>query len=153
MEPTTTTLAASAIAFLSPYLVKAGTKAAEEVGKQLPVYVGKVWTAIADKFKGRPAAEEAVQDLLDKPEDEDNQASLRKELRKVLESDAAFAESFAELLRQAQSEAKSQGGDTITVTGGGAVATGHGRAVGQGGNLIEGDVHGNITMSQSKPSS
>lgn len=153
MEPTTTTLAASAVALLSPYLAKAGTKAAEEVGKKLPEYAGKLWTTIRDKFKGKPAAEEAVVDLLDKPEENMQQIVFQNQLLKVLESDSDFAASLSELLNQAESEARSQGGDTITVTGGGAVATGHGRAVGQGGNLIEGDVHGNITMGQSKPSS
>ena len=81
MDPTA--LATAAVAFLTPYLTKAGTKAAEEVGKNMPAYAGKLWTAITGKFSGQPAAEVAAKDLLDKPEDSDNQAGLRKELRKV----------------------------------------------------------------------
>ena len=38
------TLAATAVAFLSPYLVQASEKAAEEVGRKLPDLAGKMWT-------------------------------------------------------------------------------------------------------------
>jgi hypothetical protein len=149
MEPTT--LAASAIALLSPYLAKAGTKAADEVGKKLPEYAAKIWTAIRDKFKGKPAAEEAVQDLLEKPEDGMKQVVFQNQLLKVLESDDAFAESLLALLSQAGSEAKGQGGDTITNTGSGAIATGGSVAAGEGGVAVGRDVHGSITLGQSKP--
>ena len=148
-----TPLAASAIAFLSPYLAKAGTKAAEEVGKQLPAYVGKMWTAITDKFKGRPAAEEAVADLLAKPEDGMKQVVFQNQLLKALESDSAFAESLAELLNQAENEAKRQGGDTAINTGSGAVAMDGSVAAGEGSVAIGRDAHGGITLGQSKPQS
>lgn len=148
MDPLT--LAASAFAVLSPYLSTAGTKAAEEIGKKLPEYAGKMWTAIADKFKGKAAAQEAVSELLNKPDDGDNQGAFRQQLRKLLESDPEFANTFEGLLSSAESEAKSQGGDTIIVTGDGAAASGDGVAAGKGGMAIKGDVHGNITLDQSK---
>jgi len=40
MDPVT--IASSATTLLMPYLIKAGEKAAEEVGKRLPEKVGKV---------------------------------------------------------------------------------------------------------------
>jgi hypothetical protein len=59
---------ASAVAkFLTPYVVKAGGKAAEEVGKKLPEMVGKVWNAVTARFRGKPAAKEAVKDLVVNP--------------------------------------------------------------------------------------
>jgi hypothetical protein len=140
MEPLT--LAATAVAFLSPYLVKAGEKAVEEVGKKLPTAVGQMWQAIMARFKDKPAAAEAVKDVVAKPQDEDNQAALRKELRKVLETEPTFVAELERLLAAAQREA----GDTITNTGSGAVATHGGVAAGAGGVAVRGDVHGGITL-------
>src|SRR2546423_12113609 len=102
----------------SPYLVKAGEKSVEEVGKRLPDQIGHVWRAIMAKFTGKPAAEEAVKDLVATPDDTDNQAAFRKELRKVLETDTAFAAEFEPLLSSAQREA----GGTIYNTSSGAGA-------------------------------
>ena len=140
MDPVT--IASSATTLLMPYLIKAGEKAAEEVGKRLPEKVGKVWNAITARFKGKVPAEEAVKDLVANPEDQDNEASFRKALRKLLESDAAFAGEVAELIKAAQHEA----GDTLIVTGSGAAATKGGVAAGKGGIAMKGDVHGDIHM-------
>jgi hypothetical protein len=89
-------------------------------GKKLPDLAGKVWHAITAKFKGKPAAEEAVKDWVAKPSDEDNRAAFRKELRKVLEAEPAFAAELERLLESARGE----GGATIIVTGSGAAAPG-----------------------------
>jgi hypothetical protein len=140
MEPLT--LAATAVAFLSPYLVKAGEKAVEEVGKKLPNAVGQMWQTIIARFKDKPAAEEAVKDVVAQPQDEDNQAALRKELRKVLEAEPTFVAELERLLATAQREA----GDTIINTGSGAVATHGGVAAGAGGVAVRGDVHGGIAL-------
>jgi hypothetical protein len=96
------------------------TKAVEEVGKKLPDQIGHMWRAIVARFAGQPAAEEAVKDLVATPNDTDNQAAFRKELRKVLETDTTFAAEFEHRLSSAQREA----GDTIYNTGSGGVATG-----------------------------
>lgn len=137
-----TTLATAAVSFLSPYLVKAGEKAAEKVGEKLPESVGKVWTTITAKFHDKPAAAEAVKDLVAQPADEDNQASFRKELRKVFESEPAFAAALERILTEAQRQA----GDTIVNTGSGAVATQGGVAAGAGGIAIGGNVQGNVSV-------
>jgi hypothetical protein len=135
-------LATAAASFLSPYLVKAGEKTAERIGEQLPEVAGKMWKAITGKFKGHPAAEEAVQDLVAQPEDEDNLAAFRKELRKALGDDPTFAAELKGLLNHAQS----QGGDTISNTGSGAVATKGGTTAGEGGVAVRGDVQGGIHL-------
>ena len=141
MDPVT--LATTAVTFLSPYLVKAGEKAFETVGEKS---VDSLWQTIKAKFTGKPAAEEAVKDLVALPADGDNQAAFRKELRKVLEAEPAFAVELERLLSNAQSEV----GDTIVNTGSGAVATKGGVAAGEGGVAIKGDVHGNIIAGGAK---
>ncbi len=141
MDPLT--LATTAAKFLSPYLVKAGEKAAEKIGAQLPAAAGKMWTAITTRFTGKPAAEEAVQDLVVRPDDQLNQSTFANQLRKVLEAEPAFAVELERLLSSAQSE----GGDTIVNTGSGSIATRGGVAAGAGGVAIKGGVYsGNITV-------
>jgi hypothetical protein len=140
MEPTA--LATTAVALLSPYIVKAGEKTAEKLGEMLPAGVGKVWTAITGRFKGKSAAEEATVDLVANPEDEDNQAAFRKQLKKVLDVDPSFMAELAELLAAVQPER----GDQIINTGSGAVATHGGVAAGAGGVAVGSDVHGGIVM-------
>jgi hypothetical protein len=133
-------LAASAAAFLIPYVTKAGETVAEKVGEKLPQVAGRVWNAIATRFRGRPAAEEAAADLVAGPAEDDRQAVFRVQLRKALEADPSFAEELAKLLSQAQKAA----GDTITNAGSGAVATGGGVAAGAGGVAVGGSVHGDV---------
>ena len=139
-------LATAVIAFLSPYLVKAGEKTAETLGEKLPDAVGTLWRAITTRLKGDTAAETAVKDVAEAPQDADNQAALRKELRKVCQTDTAFAEELERLL----TNAKHQSSDTISNTGSGAVATHGGVAAGEGGVAVRGDVHGNIATGRTE---
>jgi len=144
MDPQT--LAATAVTALAPYLAKAGEKAVEEVGKKLPGFVGTMWQALIGKFTGKPAAEEAARDLVATPDDADTQGAFRKELRKLLDAEPAFAEELARLLAQAQEA----GGGTVVNTGAGAVATHGGVAGGAGGVAVGRDVHGGITLGRSE---
>ena len=144
MDPLTP--ATTATKFLSPYLVKAGEKAAEKIGGKFPEAVGKVWDAITTRFTGKPAAEDAVKDLVAKPDDQLNQSAFANQLRKVLEFEPAFVAELENLLRDAQRE----GSDAIVNTGSGAVATRGGVAAGEGGVATKGDVHGNITVGGSE---
>ena len=137
MDPIT--LAAAATTLLAPYLAKAGEKAAEKIGEKLPEAIGKVWNAIAAKFKGRPAAEGAANELTAKPDDTDNKEAFNVQLRKLLKDDPAFAAELERLLRTA-------GGDTIFNTGSGAVATHGGVAAGAGGVAVGGNVDGAIVI-------
>jgi len=139
-------LATTAISFLSPDLIKAGEKAAEEIGKRLPDAPAKIWQAIMARFTGKPAAEEAVKDVITHPDDADNQAAFRKELRKALEADSMFAAELERLLGEAQR----QSGDTIINTGSGAAATRGGVAAGAGGVAVKGDVQGGISTGGSE---
>jgi hypothetical protein len=139
-------LATTAVALLSPYLLKAGEKAAEEVGKKLPETAVRVWNAIMTRFRNNMVAEAAVQDLTEKPGDQLNQSTFANQLRKLLDAEPAFATELARLLE----EAKRQSGDIITNTGSGAVATSGGVAAGTGGAAVRGDVQGGIHIGGSE---
>ncbi len=143
MDPTT--LATTATALLAPYLVKALGKAAEKMGEALPAQVGKVWTTITDKFKGKPAAEETAHDLAAQPDDADRQAAFRLQLKKALEQDPAFAAELGQLVVTA-----SEGASSIVNIGSGAVATHGSVAAGAGGVAVKGNVEGGITLGTPK---
>ena len=133
MDPAT--LATTVLAILSPYLVKAGGKLAEEVGGSLPEHAGKLWAALLKKFKGKPAAEEAMTDLTKKPDDEDNQAAVRKQIKKAVEEEPDLLPVLAELLENARKEA-------IVIQGSAIVGEG-GIALNVGGNMQGNIVIGN----------
>jgi hypothetical protein len=139
-------LATSAVTILSPYLVKVGEKAAEEIGSLLPEGVGKVWTTIMAKFRGNVVAEAAVKDFAKRPDDQLSQSSFAHQLRNLLEAEPALATELARLL----DDAKRQGGETISNTGSGAVATSGGVAAGAGGMAVGGNVGGNVSIGGSE---
>ncbi|HLO27858.1 MAG TPA: hypothetical protein VK249_01905 [Anaerolineales bacterium] len=134
MDPAT--IAASATAFLAPYLLKAGQTLANQAVDHLPEGVNKVWSYVLEKFQGKPAAEVAANDIASNASDEDNQAAFRKELKKLLEDPNVLAE-LSDLL------AKGKESVGINVQSG-AVATGGGVAAGQGGIAVGGSVGGSI---------
>ncbi|MBO2466250.1 hypothetical protein [Actinomadura violacea] len=55
-----------------------------------------------DAVEGAEAIPEVLADVIDDPDDQDNQATLRKAIRKALAADAGLAAEVAELLAQAQ---------------------------------------------------
>jgi hypothetical protein len=149
MDPIT--LAASVTTFLAPYLLKAGAKLADEAVEHLPAAVGALWKTIADRFKSKPEAAAAANDLTAKADEPDNQADFRKQLRKLLEQDPAFAQQMEGQYKQAEASV------SINVEGDGAAATGGSVAAGRGGIAVGGSVSGSIvvgsnnTVSSGKP--
>lgn len=141
MDPAT--IAASATTLLLPYIKKGGEKLAETLGEKVPAGIAKVWKAVTSRFKGKPAAEEAVKDLAVRADDQDCQAAFRKELRKLLAADSQFVSELERLLAAASA-------DTVNNIGSGAVATHGGVAAGAGGVAVGGSVHGNIHVNASK---
>lgn len=110
-------LASAAVATLAPYLAKAGEGAAKKIGEQAVDSAGKLLGWMRAKLGGR--AQEALDDLAAKPDSEDNQADLRKQLAKALEADPALA---AELRALLPADALAEGSMTQNVSGAGAKA-------------------------------
>ena len=119
-----TTLARDITLFLTPflhYLLKAGEKAAEEVGKKLGGDAWDrakgLWGKLRPKVEARPAAQEAVTDAATEPQNEDAQAALRLQLRKLLAEDEGLAREIGQQWAAAQTA-----GVTIIASGDRAVA-------------------------------
>ncbi|MGQ9494260.1 MAG: hypothetical protein ACUVR2_10950 [Anaerolineae bacterium] len=119
-------LVTKVVAFLAPflpYLLKAGEKVAEEAGKKLGETAWEqaksLWAKLRPKVEAKPAVQEAVQDVAAAPQDEDAQAALRQQLKKLLAEDKALA---AEVSRWWD---KAKAADvTVVASGNGALAIG-----------------------------
>lgn len=137
MDPMT--IATGVLTVLTPFLLEGGKAAAKKAGEAL-------WATLEKRFKGSPAAETALVDLQAAPEDADNQAALRKEIRKLAEADAAFRAELEQLLMAAQAEAPGSS-YYATLTGDGAIAQGPGAtALGAGAVQIGGNVGGDVVL-------
>ncbi len=153
MDPSTVqALATSVIATLTPALVQLVTTAAKPIstasgdlgkalGQSAGEHIAALMNALTRKFKGRAAAEEAVDDFAKNPSDQDAQAALRLQLKKALESDAAFLNELNELLQRAQESAQKPAAGVIA-SGDRSVATGRDVK----GTIVTGDVQGNIEI-------
>jgi hypothetical protein len=97
MDPIAT-LAASAVAALTPYLAKAGEEFAKEAGKAAVAKFSALYQVLKDRFKNKPTAKEALVDLETNPNDEDAQAALRLQLKKQLTADPSFVEALQKLV-------------------------------------------------------
>lgn len=124
-----------------PYLVKAGEGAAEVTGKKLVEGTGTaakaIWNRLKPKVEATPLALEAAQDLAANPTDNDLQATLRSQLKKLLSEDQSFATEVEQLFNKA----KEVGGSQVSATHGG-IAFGH-TAI---DNTIVGTVHGDFVI-------
>jgi len=109
----------TALVPLLPYLLKAGEKAAEETGKTVAgqswEWGKSLWSKLKPGVEAKPAALEAVQDVAHAPEDEDLQAALRVQLKKLLTEDQSLAEEVSRWLEQ---------GNAVTASGERSVAIG-----------------------------
>ena len=92
----------------------------------------KVWGRLGSKIEARPAAREAAADVAAQPADEDAQAALRVQLRKLLVDEPDLQNELAALLKEAGNAS------TTTVNVSGDRAVGIGRDV-RGGTIITGD--------------
>jgi hypothetical protein len=116
MDPAT--LATTVTALLVPYLAKAGASLADEAVKRLPEAVGGVWQAITQRFKAKPGAEAAANDLTAKADDADNQELFELQLKRLLKDDPDFAEQIGGLLEKAQASVNiKQGAGSVGIVG------------------------------------
>lgn len=90
-------LATAAVTTLAPYLAETGKSAAKKLGEEAVAESVRLLNWMREKLSsGR--GKEALDDLVEHPEREDNQADLRKQLTKLLESDATLAVELQSLL-------------------------------------------------------
>jgi hypothetical protein len=141
MDPAS--IATTVVTFLAPYLAEGGKAAAKKIGEAL-------MAALERRFKGKPAAEEAMNDMKATPQDPDAQAALRHQLKKALMADPEFLAELVGLLGEVETEAPGTGYHA-EVHGSGAIAQGPGAvAAGEGGLAVGGDVKGDISITGSR---
>ena len=104
---------ASLVKFLAPYLpflLNVGNKAVEgasqKVGEDVWNKAKAIWAKLHPKVEANEAAKESATDVAQKPEDEDLQASLRVQLKKILEADTALAEEIAKIWEETTTSSK-----------------------------------------------
>jgi hypothetical protein len=139
-------LAAAATSCLTPalpYLMKAGEKGVEMIGGKMGVGAWETAKAIWQRLSSSPSVELAAREVASAPADQDAQAALRYQLKKMLAADEQLASALAQLLE----ESGKSGVYRAEVHGEGAVAQGPGAAAaGKGGVAVGGDVHGGVRV-------
>jgi uncharacterized protein YqcC (DUF446 family) len=142
---------ATLTAFLSPFLpflLNLGGKAAEKAtetaagkfGEASWVKAQAVWEKLSPKVEAKESAKEAAVDLENAPEDEDLQAVLRVQLKKLLEQDEALGRAIAQILQADGSDGTPGVQIVQTVTGN------QNQVIGQmTGGQVFGNVEGNVT--------
>ena len=143
---------ATLTAFISPFLPfllklggKAIDKASESVGSKFgEVAFGKaqaVWDKLGPQVEAKDSLKEAATDVASNPEDEDLQAVLRVQLKKLLEQDEELMKAIAQILQEDAPDGTSGTQIVQNVTGN------QNQVIGQvlGGKVI-GNITGNVTM-------
>ncbi|MBD2210223.1 hypothetical protein H6G27_10065 [Nostoc linckia FACHB-104] len=90
-----------------PFLLNVGNKAIEgasqKVGEDGWNKAKAIWAKLLPKVEAKEAAKEAAADVAQNPDDEDLQASLRVQIKKILDSDTALAEEIAKIWQETKS--------------------------------------------------
>jgi hypothetical protein len=128
-----------------PFLAKAGEKGAEVLGQQIGAGVWEtakaLWRKLRPAVEASPTAAAAVQDVVAAPGDEDTQAALRVQLKKLLEADKDLFAGLVQVLEAAgHPQQAANFGDGAIAQGPGAVAAG------KGGVAVGGDMHGGVRI-------
>lgn len=127
-----------------PYLLKVGGIAAEgainKFGSDSWDKAKNIWAKLSPKLEVKPAAQEAASDVAKDPQDNDAIASLRLQLKKLLNEDSTLANEIARLFEEAK-----QTGSVSNV-----IASGE-RAVAIGGNASGNTVSTGDTISDKEP--
>jgi hypothetical protein len=123
MDPTS--LAASAVSLLVPYLARIGGQVVEHVGSDLSQIaierLEQLYQRIKRKVAGDRFAEPALERLEQRPGSEVQQASLGEILGEMVSTDPIFATELAALVHQAQ---RTPGLAITQISDAGAVAAG-----------------------------
>ena len=128
---------AALLAPFLPYLLKAADRAAEEaaqkLGSQAGRYASALWQKLWPKVEKRESAKEAAEDVAARPDDEDAQAALRLQLRKLFAEDEELAREVAIIWEEAR--AANVTNVTVTASGDRSIAVGRDAS----GTFVTGD--------------
>lgn len=140
------------VRFLSPFLphlLDVGKKAVENVtdvvsgkfGEAAWTKAQRIWGRLHPKLEEKSSVKEAVEDAVKHPDDEDYQAALRVQLKKLLEQDQTLASEIEALMRESDSDGTPGTQIIQSVTGD------KNQTIGQvfGGKVV-GSVEGDVTM-------
>jgi hypothetical protein len=142
---------ATLTAFLSPFLpslLKLGGKAIEKATESASGKFGEaafakaqaVWAKLSPKVEAKEAAKEAAIDVANSPEDEDMQAALRVQLKKLLEQDEELMKAIEQILTTDAPDGTSGTQIVQNVTGN------QNQVIGQmTGGKVFGNITGNVT--------
>jgi hypothetical protein len=142
---------ATLTAFLSPFLpalLKLGGKAVDKATESAAGKFGEaafakaqaIWGKLSPKVEAKEAAKEAAIDVANSPDDEDSQAALRVQLKKLLEQDQALMKAIAQILAEDAPDGTSGTQIVQNVTGDQniVIAT-------MSGGTVFGNITGNVT--------
>jgi hypothetical protein len=115
-----------------PYLARVGEAVVPQVEQHGWEFAQQLWARLHPRLESKPAAQEAVADVARAPQDEDAQAALRLQLKKLLADDPELQQSLATML------AEGQASGSISVNVSGNRSVGVGRDV-RGSTIITGN--------------
>ena len=120
LDPATVT---AVLAPALPYLLRTGdqlaSQAADRLGEHTWKLATRLWERLADAVRGRPAAEEVMQDVAANPQDADARAALTYQVRKLVQEDPELGAALEELIAQAQHTTVTAAGTRSVATSGG----------------------------------
>jgi hypothetical protein len=88
------------VAALAPYLAEAGKEIAKDMGKAALGKIGTLYDFLKKRFQGNSPAEGALADLAANPDDGDAQASLRVQMKKLMNTDPDLVKTIRKMLSE-----------------------------------------------------
>lgn len=143
LASTLTGLLAPALPYLVKFGEQAGTEASKKIGVDAWEQAKTLWNKLRPRFEKKPAAQEAANDVADDPVNEDAQAALRQQLKKLLTEDSDFALELAKVLAASTTAPSGTTIDSSVSVEGGGVAFGSGSVVNSSGTISGRDVNVN----------
>jgi hypothetical protein len=120
LDPATIT---AVLAPALPYLLRTGdqlaSQAADRLGEHTWNLATRLWERLADAVRGRPAAQEVIQDVAANPQDADARAALAYQVRKLVQEDPELGAALEQLIAQAEHGGVTAAGDRSVATSGG----------------------------------
>jgi hypothetical protein len=133
MDPAITTLAASVVSLLAPYLKKAAEGAAQSAGSAALAAARRIYELIRSRIAASTANDGSLHALQETPDDPNAQAALRTQIETLASSDDTLRRELIRLLH----DARDSGVDPVFNT----------NITGDVQKLVQiGVVHGNVTI-------